>query len=137
MNFYSSLTESAAHWSSFIERIKKVKFKINPKSILHAHFQDFGKATKSVSFFICIRIRNKGNLRGISSSAENAKTDEKLVIKEAEFKEWWIKLLISRHPSKAAKKWVQANEEEILEWDADKLNRRIYLDKESTIRMYQ
>jgi hypothetical protein len=65
----------------------------------------------------------------------NVKTGEKLVIKEAKFNERWITLLISRHPLKAAKKWIEANEEEILEWNADKLNRRIYLDEDSTIKM--
>jgi hypothetical protein len=50
------------------------------------------------------------------------------VIQIKELNEWWTTLMISRHPLKATKKWIEAYEEEILKWNTEKLNRRIILD---------
>jgi hypothetical protein len=86
-------------------------------------FQDFKDAVHPVSFFIYAIIRRNNHIEDISSENDN----EKLVIKKANHDENWEKLLISRYPLKAAKKWIDANEKEIIEWDRKKLNRKINL----------
>jgi hypothetical protein len=134
---FSYFSESA-HCSSFVERIKKVSECSECIKLLDAHFKDFERSNNSVSFFILLRIRigGNGNFRGTFFSGENVKTDEKLVIKVKEFNEWWITLMISRHPFKAAKQWIEANEEEIFQWDTKiNPNRRIILDEELAIAM--
>jgi hypothetical protein len=80
----------------------------------------------SVSFFIRTLIRDKDNIEGISF--ENVKTKEKLVIK-TESADQWKTLLISRYPLKAAKSWIEANENEISEWNKDKLYRKINMNE--------
>jgi hypothetical protein len=86
-------------------------------------FQDFENADHPVSFFIRAIIRRNNNIEDISYENDN----EKLVIKKANHDENWEKLLISRYPRKAAKKWIDGNEKEITEWKRKKLNRKISL----------
>jgi hypothetical protein len=87
-------------------------------------------AKNPVSFFICININRDDNFEGISF--ENVKTNEKLVIKTKVF--WWKLLLIMRYPLNAAKNWIEANEEEISEYNR-KLDRKIIMDEELSIEM--
>jgi ABC-type proline/glycine betaine transport system substrate-binding protein len=82
----------------------------------------------SVSFFIRTLIRDKDNVEGISF--ENAKTNEKLVIKtESAHDDGWKMLMVSRYPLKAAKSWIEANENEISEWNKEKLYRKINMNE--------
>jgi hypothetical protein len=58
---------------------------------------------------------------------KNNKTSEKLVVKvKANLSE--ERLLISRHPSKAAKRKIEEDEKEILKWDHYGGAKRICLD---------
>jgi hypothetical protein len=83
-----------------------------------------------VSFLIYTRINKDYNVEDIS--LENVKTNEILVIKTKSVDPWKM-LMISRHPLKAPKYWIEANEQEIFDWDPEKLNRRINMDGEMTI----
>jgi hypothetical protein len=86
-------------------------------------FQDFNEADYPISFFIYAIIRRNNNIEDISYENDN----EKLVIKKANHDDNWEKLLIGRYPLKTAKNWIEAKEQEIIEWDGEKLNRKINL----------
>jgi hypothetical protein len=61
-------------------------------------------------------------------SWNNEKTNEKLVVKTGGISDKGKeRLLISRHPSKAAKRKVEEDEKEILEWNEDSGPKRICL----------
>jgi predicted AAA+ superfamily ATPase len=73
------------------------------------------------------------------SSVENGETKEKLVIKKMALSDkqkltlrpHQLKqkmALISRYPMNAVCNWIEANEQEALEWDYDEQNSRICLD---------
>jgi hypothetical protein len=87
-------------------------------------------ANQAVSFLIYTLIDWETNVE--DSSIENVKTNEKLVIK-TESGNMWKNVLISRFPLNAAKSWIEANEEEVLEWETEKLNRKINMDGEMKI----
>jgi hypothetical protein len=87
-------------------------------------------ANNPVSFFIYIGMGDN-DVQDISF--ENVKTQEKLVVKTIMHDLKWKMLLISRYPLNAAKKWIEANEKEIYEWNPEKLNRRINMDQELTM----
>jgi hypothetical protein len=59
------------------------------------------------------------------------KTNQKLVIKTTKDKDdsRYKMLLISRYSLNAAKGWIEANEKVILEWDNEKLHRKINLGR--------
>jgi hypothetical protein len=86
-------------------------------------FQDFQlakHADHAVSFFIYAIIRRDNNVE--ANSFDNLQTNEKLVIKKANYDahyrhDEWKTLLIARYPLKAAKQWIEANEQEIMQWD--------------------
>jgi hypothetical protein len=80
--------------------------------------QDFLEADHAVSFFIRIAVPKSFQLK---ISLNNNKTNEKLVVKaEAELaglRRYEQRLLISRHPSTAAKHKLEEDEKQIFEWD--------------------
>jgi ABC-type proline/glycine betaine transport system substrate-binding protein len=51
------------------------------------------------------------------------------VIKVTTFEEEYGEILISRYPSEAATEWIEANEQEITNWDPWKVNRKIILEE--------
>jgi hypothetical protein len=67
---------------------------------------------------------------------ENGKTEEKLMIKKmalSEKQQLQVQsqqkvALISRYPLNAGKQWIEANEQETLDWDFDEQNRKICLN---------
>jgi hypothetical protein len=89
-------------------------------------------ANNPISFFINTSINQNDNVEDIT--VENVKTTEILVIK-TESGDRWKKLMISRYLLNATKKWIEANEKEISDWDPQKLNRKINMDGELTIAM--
>jgi hypothetical protein len=90
-------------------------------------------ANNPVSFFIYTRVEQTDDtIEDISLENEAM---EKLVIKtkrDADDDDDW-NLLISRYPLDAAKSWIEATEKEILEWDPEKLNRKMTIDGELRI----
>jgi hypothetical protein len=69
-------------------------------------------------------------------SLENDRTNEKLVIKKIQFNQQSTNgdgLLISRYPMEANDKWIEENENEILDWDFSQQNRQINLEENMTI----
>jgi hypothetical protein len=108
----------------FIDRLKQViivKAKHWLKNII---FQDFLMATNPVTFFIRINLSEHFQLQE-DICLDNDKTNERLLIKtkvvnvpdfdDDNLKE--VVLLISRSPLASTKKWILANEKEILNWD--------------------
>jgi hypothetical protein len=87
-------------------------------------FQDFNEANHAVSFFIYSSIYRYNNL---DISIDNVKTNEKLVIKITNRGDVEGMLMIWRYPVKATKKWIEAYEKEIDEWDGEKLDRKMIL----------
>jgi hypothetical protein len=87
-------------------------------------------ATSPISFFMKIFV--DGNIDGQDVSLDNTETNEKLLIKTINPDEDEPKgpgmLLFSRYPMEASKKWVKDNEKEILNWNFDKMKRKIYLE---------
>jgi hypothetical protein len=83
-------------------------------------FQDFLEAIRAVSFFIRIAVP-KSFQQEISLNLNNNKTNEKLVVKAeaglAGLRRYEQRLLISRHPSTAAKHKLEEDEKGIFEWD--------------------
>jgi hypothetical protein len=98
------------------------------------NFQDFNEAKYAVSFFINASIPDDyGNV--VDISFDNINTNEKLVIKKVNTGDEELgMLLIWRYPLKAAKKWIDANEKEIMaDWNNEELNRKITLPVGLTI----
>jgi predicted GIY-YIG superfamily endonuclease len=77
-------------------------------------------ANHQTSFFICIY--NYQTFEW-NISCENGRTNEKLTVKRAKHI-----ILISRHPSEAANKWIEENENEIKKWTSKEKDRLIALD---------
>jgi hypothetical protein len=89
-------------------------------------------ANDPVSFFIYTRIYVYSDVESIS--LENAKTNEKLVIKKMEgYYDVDFNVLISRYSLDADKSWIEANEKEIIEWNDRELDRKINMDDELAI----
>jgi hypothetical protein len=86
-------------------------------------------ANHPASFFICTSTYPE-DVEDIS--IDNDKTNEKLVIKIANHGNE-EKLLISRYPLKASKNWIEANENEITQWNGETLDRKITLQDGLTI----
>jgi hypothetical protein len=62
---------------------------------------------------------------------ENKDTKEKLVVKKTELSgntTYQKIVLISRYSLDAGKQWIEANEQEVMDWDFDTQNDRIYVD---------
>jgi hypothetical protein len=88
-------------------------------------------ATQQHTFFIRFYVETHLSWKDIS--LDNGKTNEKLEIKmvklNAEF--LWRNakvLLFSRHPIGSTKKWIEDNENKVLEWKFHVQQRKIYLD---------
>jgi hypothetical protein len=96
-------------------------------------FQQAKHANHAVSFFINAIIRRDNNEE--ADSFDNLQTNEKLVIKKANYDahyrhDEWKTLLIGRYPLKAAKKWIEANDNELIQFDDNKekkIDRKIML----------
>jgi hypothetical protein len=93
-------------------------------------------ANHSVSFFVRIRVKihDNDNVQPDYISFDNAKTNEKMVIK-TKMDGQWKKLFISRYPLNAAKNWIETNENEIAEWHTSQLNRKIYVAWSDALNM--
>jgi hypothetical protein len=83
--------------------------------------QDFLMATDLATFFIRIDL-SKAFQHQEDICLDNHKTKERLEIKmqesrEQDYEEFEVVLLISRYPLTSTKKWIVANEKEVLDFD--------------------
>jgi hypothetical protein len=100
--------------------IKKIKFNFI--------FQEFATAKIPASFFIRLFVYDTVDWH--DSSMENGDTKEKLVIKKVATTRHTNRqqmVLISRYPLAAGKHWIEANEQEAIDWKFDQQNGRISL----------
>jgi hypothetical protein len=118
--------------SLFINRLKQVIIVKATCWLKNTVFQDFLKATDSVSYFIRINLPKAFKpLEDIC--LDNDKTKERLLTKMKEEK-WEVVLLISRYPLASTKKWIVENEKEVSNWDLSTVSRRtICLNQELKI----
>jgi hypothetical protein len=78
------------------------------------------------------------------SIMENVETKEKLVIKKMASHKVALEsyeldqkmVLISRYPLNVDKKWIDTNEQEVLDWNYDEQDSRIQMDNPIRIPMY-
>jgi hypothetical protein len=105
---------------------------MNFSSIQINVLQDFSKATRPVSFFVYVRASNRGNaVHWQDICLDNGQTNERLVVKTSNHHpgDFKIFVLISRYPVGANHEWIEANEQEIMEWNSDEQNRRINFEQ--------
>jgi hypothetical protein len=100
------------------KQISKKKFSHYLFIYIPILFQDFSLAKVPVKFFIHLAVFQCEN-----HSLVNGQTNEVLVIKKAK-----DAILISRYPMEAQDEWVQANEQEVLDFDFNSQDRRIFFD---------
>jgi hypothetical protein len=94
-------------------------------------------ATSPVSFFVHFQVYIR-NVDWQNICLDNGQTNERLVVKATIFPHpggplrrgyFQTKVLISRYPVGANQAWIEANEQEIMEWNFHKQNRRIHFEQ--------
>jgi hypothetical protein len=119
---FGRVNTNSAPISLFIDRIKKVMVKAKGwLKITYLFLQDFLMAINPVSFFIRILLP-KAFQQLEDICLDNEKTKERVLTKMEEAtmqeKKWQgVMLLISRYPLASTKKWIVANEKEVLNLD--------------------
>jgi hypothetical protein len=98
--------------------------------------QDFLKATHPVSFFFHVQTFGRGNVEWQDVCLDNDQTNERLVVKSIDPPSrdpnnfmTEKRVLISRYPVAANRGWIEANEQEVMNWDFDEQNRQIRFDE--------
>jgi hypothetical protein len=100
--------------------------------------QDFSMATRPVSFFVYVHAWDDGSVHWHNICLDNGQTKERLIINiiktidhpRRDPNDFWKEklVLISQYPVGANQGWIEANEQEIVEWDYHKQNRLIFFD---------
>jgi hypothetical protein len=98
--------------------------------------QDFSKAIHPVSFFVYAEVSENVDWQDIC--LDNGQTNERLVVKTIDNNpgdQLILELfgpeklvLIARYPVAANQAWIEANEQEIVDWNFRKQNRQICFD---------
>jgi hypothetical protein len=91
-------------------------------------------ATCPVSFFVYVRVRayERGDVEWQEICLDNSQTNERLVVKTCDPPSVGLPLLsvlISRYPVAANKAWIEANEQEIMEWKFPKHSRLLQFER--------
>jgi hypothetical protein len=92
--------------------------------------QDFSKATRPVSFFVYVHVQS-GDVGRQNICLDNGQTNERLTVKTISSPPrdpYYIFVLISRYPVGANQECIEANEQEIMEWNFLEQNRVIRFD---------
>jgi hypothetical protein len=92
--------------------------------------QDFSKAIHPISFFVYVHAFVSSYVEWPAICLDNGQTNERLVVKTIDPPSLFhlYPVLISRYPAGANQAWIDANENEIMEWKFHEQNRRIRFD---------
>jgi hypothetical protein len=97
--------------------------------------QDFSQAIHPVSFFVStLAFGHRGNVQWQDVCLDNGQTNERLVVKKIDDPHpgdqlYYQFVLISRYPMGANQEWIEANQQEIMEWKFHEQNRRIRIER--------
>jgi hypothetical protein len=91
-------------------------------------------AKQRVSFFVRLQLPDNWDWATTEELIwfDNGQTNERLVMAIRKVQQWGSLnkvMLISRYPMEATQ-WIEANEQEAIDWLFDKQKRRIYLDEQ-------
>jgi hypothetical protein len=92
-------------------------------------------AKQPISFFVRLQLPDNWDLATTEEFIwfDNGQTNERLVMAIRQVQQWGSVnkvMLISRYPMEATSQWIEANEQEALDWIFYKQKRRIYLDEQ-------
>jgi hypothetical protein len=102
--------------------------------------QDFSQDTRPVSLFVYVRAfvgeRENVEWQDMEICLYNGQTNERLIVRaivpppvdQLTLSRHKI-LRISRYPLAANQEWIEANEQEIVEWDFHEQNRQIHFEE--------